>query len=145
MDGFWQSWFPALMRGLNGLDAPARAAVLGECGKACARPVILPTYRALLEEAGGADGFFAMVGRRINGVSTACVQPDTAYDFFYPRCGCPLYEDGGVDDPALCECSRQSLLWLMRELFPDREPSVEVLESVLHGDTRCRLRVTLGR
>lgn len=145
MDGFWQSWFPALVRGLNGLDEPARSAVLGECGRACARPVILPTYRALLEEAGGADAFFTLVGRRINGVATQCVTADAVYDLLYPRCGCPLYEEGGVEDPALCECSRQSLLWLMRELFPDRDPAVEVLESVLCGNPRCRLRVTLRR
>ena len=51
----------------------------------------------------------------------------------------------GVDDPVLCECSRESLAGVMRAVFPRRDPKVELLGGVLRGDARCRLRVTLEK
>lgn len=128
MDDFYQSWFPALMLGLHTLDGDVRAGVLRECGKACARPTLLPLYRDLLAKAVDEDAFFRSIHRSIAAIDVECVQTGVMYDFCYPECGCPLHTEAGVNDAALCECSRQSLCWLMEELFTNKKPMVEVRE-----------------
>ena len=144
MDPFYRGWFAGWTRGMARLNEEQRSAVFSECGRACAAPEILPLYRRLLAAAPDADAFFRAVDAGVEGVAVDAVEPGASYDFLYARCCCPLHTDGGVDDPLLCECSRESLLWLMRSLFPERRPRVEMLESVLAGDGQCRLRVWLN-
>jgi hypothetical protein len=144
MDSFTQGWLAGWTRGMAKLSEKQRAAVFAECGKACATPELLPLYRQMFAEAKNADAFFTAVNRDVDGLSVDTVEPGTVYDFCYPRCLCPLHTEGGVNDGTLCECSRESLLWLMRELFPGRRPKVELLQSILRGDRQCRLRVRLS-
>lgn len=144
MDVFYPGFMAGLMRGLNQLPADESSAVLAECGKACATPAILPAFRVLLEKADNTDDFFASIAGVFEGSKVIIVTPDKAYDFCYPSCLCPLHEECGINDARLCECSRQSLLFLMRELFPQRTPQVELMETVLKGDPQCRLRVRLS-
>lgn len=61
----------------------------------------------------------------------------------YPRCLCPQVEAGFVAAPTHCECSRQSILYVLETLLPGREIEVETLETVLAGGAECRFRVTV--
>lgn len=61
----------------------------------------------------------------------------------YPRCLCPQVEAGFVAAPTHCECSRQSILYVLETLLPGREIEVVTLETVLAGGTECRFRVTV--
>ena len=45
---------------------------------------------------------------------------------------------------AHCECSRQSILYVLEELLPGRDIRVEELETVLSGGEKCRFRVIVG-
>jgi hypothetical protein len=144
MDYFYRGWLAGWARGMLALDEKARATVLSECGRACAAPEMLPLYRAILEKTDETHAFFMTVDAEVGGVAVETVAHGRTYDFVYDRCLCPLHTEGGVEDPMLCECSRESLAWLMRTLFPSYAPSVELLESVLCKDARCRLRVSLA-
>jgi hypothetical protein len=144
MDAFYGSWFTGWAEGMHCLDDQARTRALAKCGQACAAPAILPLYRDMLQKAGSAAAFFTAVDADMDGVTVQTVQLGEIVDFIYEKCGCPLHTEQGIDDPMLCVCSRESLAWVMRQLFTSREPQVELLESVLRGDGRCRLRVTLA-
>lgn len=50
---------------------------------------------------------------------------------------------GGPGDPGHCECSRQSVLYILETLLPERAVTVETLETVLGGAEKCRFRVTV--
>ena len=56
----------------------------------------------------------------------------------------PRLDDGFVDSAAHCECSRQSILYVLEELLPGRDIRVEELETVLSGGEKCRFRVIVG-
>ena len=131
------------MRGIEKCNVAERAPLFRECGRTCARPKILPMYQQLLKQAGDASAFFAAVNHDVEGVTVQAEEPGRVYDFCYARCLCPIYEECGVNNSLLCECSRESLQYVMRELFPEKNPQVALLASVLRGDPECRLRVTL--
>ena len=56
----------------------------------------------------------------------------------------PQVAAGFVETPAHCECSRQSILYVLRELLPGRRIRGETLRTVLSGGGECRFRVTVG-
>ena len=139
-DTFYRDWFAAWMRGMEKCTVTERAYVFRECGKNCARPEILPMYQQLLKREGNAEAFFIAVNRDVEGVTVRTVKPGRIYDFCYASCLCPIYEECGVNNGLLCECSLESLRYVMRELFPAAPPQVELLTSVLRGDSECRFR-----
>ncbi|MCE5342830.1 MAG: hypothetical protein LLF96_04470 [Eubacteriales bacterium] len=141
MDPFYPNWQAGWLRGMAKLGEAERATVFAECGKACAQPELLPIFQGMLAKAAEPNDFFTAVDAEIEGISVNVIQPGETYDFIYPRCLCPLHTQCGVQDALLCECSRGNQLYLMRMLFPERTPHVEILESVLRGDAQCRLRV----
>lgn len=143
MDPFYANWLAGLTQGLEELEPASRTKVLLACGKACAAPEILPIYQKILARSETPDAFFQTVNNEMEGMSVRTIQPGCEYDFCYPNCYCPLHADCECTNPILCECSRESLAWVMRSLFPDSLPQVELLNSILRGDPVCRLRVRL--
>lgn len=81
---------------------------------------------------GETEGFFAKV-----------LEPGRRYELGYPRCVCPEVLSGGEKDPAHCECSRQSILYILETLLPGKSIQVERMETVLEGAERCRFTVTI--
>ena len=81
---------------------------------------------------GDLEGFFARV-----------LEPGRVYEVGYPHCVCPEVRSGAVRDPAHCECSRQSVLYILNTLMPENTITVETRETVLGGGNRCRFRVTV--
>lgn len=65
------------------------------------------------------------------------------YEIGYPRCVCPDVLNGSVTDATHCECSRQSVLYILENLLPEKKIQVEILETVLSGGERCCFRVTV--
>ena len=50
---------------------------------------------------------------------------------------------GETADAAHCECSRQSVLYILEQLLPERHITVRTVETVLGGGTCCRFAVTV--
>ena len=69
------------------------------------------------------------------------IEPGRIYEMGYPRCVCP--EARETRDPAHCECSRQSVLYILETLLPGKTVTVETVETVLSGAGKCRFRVTV--
>lgn len=72
------------------------------------------------------------------------IVPGRAWAMEYASCTCPLVAGGLADDPALCECSRRSVLFVLGELFPGSAFEVGLEEIVLSGGRACRFEIRLG-
>ena len=107
------------------------------CVKNTVLPVQLEQFRECgcsLDEQyrkyGDTDVFFAEI-----------IEPGRVYEMGYPRCVCP--EARETRDPAHCECSRQSVLYILETLLPGKTVTVVTVETVLGGAGKCRFRVTV--
>ena len=56
---------------------------------------------------------------------------------------CPEVVSGKIKDVSHCECSRQSVLYIIGNLLPDKNIRVEIIETVLGGAEKCRFKVTV--
>ena len=109
---------------------------------ACVKDRVLPAQRKLYHACDGdLDRVYggAMNG---NGYFGKVIEPGHIYELGYEKCTCPKVLSGEVTDPEQCECSRQSILYILSCLEPDSKFEVEILETVLRGAEHCRFRIT---
>lgn len=64
------------------------------------------------------------------------------YEMGYPRCVCPEALAGGKE-ASFCECSRQSMIYVLENMMPEKHIEVEIIETVLSGGEKCRFRVSI--
>ena len=102
------------------LPDDVRAALYRPCAEACVKGSVLEEQRRQFLECGGdLDRQYARYGRSAYFFADV-VEPGRVYEMGYPRCLCPQVAAGFVETPAHCECSRQSILYVLRELLPGR-------------------------
>ena len=137
---FFCRWFSGFAKGLDEMDAGSRSALLRQCAVCCADTGVLQSYKKLyLTVNGDRDAFYERLSE-LGNVSGEVVVPQKEYRVRFPECGCDLHNDCGVDTPALCECSRQSILYVAENVWND---SARVIpeETVLSGGRECRFRL----
>lgn len=138
-------FYRTLEEAIGRLPAEMRARLYRPCAEACVRDGVLVELRRQFEECGcDLDRQYAKYGRSPYFFADV-VEPGRVYEMGYPRCLCPQVEAGFTAAPTHCECSRQSILYVLEELLPGWEIAVETLETVLEGGSECRFRVTVGR
>ena len=109
---------------------------------ACVKDSVLPVQLGLYQSCNGyLDRVYgeAMNG---NGYFGKVIKPGHIYELGYETCTCQKVLSGKVTDPEQCECSRQSILFILSRLEPDSKFEVEILETVLRGAEHCRFRIT---
>ena len=52
-----------------------------------------------------------------------------------------IYSEG-YNNPQQCECSRQSILYILSQLEPDSQFDVRIENTILRGGGRCTFRIT---
>ena len=133
-----------LEEGIAKLPADVRGALYRPCAVDCVKDVVLTELRRQFEECGcDLDRQYTKYGRSEYFFADV-IEPGRVYEVGYPRCLCPQVDAGFVDSAAHCECSRQSILYVLEELLPGRDIRVEELETVLSGGEKCRFRVIVG-
>ena len=55
---------------------------------------------------------------------------------------CPKVKCGLRNHPQQCECSRQSILYILSQLEPDSHFEVRIENTILRGSDRCTFRIT---
>ena len=134
-------WFSGFEKGIEALAPQQRETFFCECGKNCVQQGTLDFYRQLYDSAAGElDAFFQKVNE-VPGLRAEVRMPGCQYAFYFADCTCMLHTQGYVNTPQLCECSRQSVLFVLHTLWPEKEFSVELTASILRGDDMCRLEI----
>lgn len=142
-ESFAKMWFQGFAEGINQLDGKERDLLFSCCAKRCADSFPVERYRRAHAQAGeDLTAFFRALDDGQN-IRTSEVVRDRVYRIQYPSCGCDLYTNGWVRDAVLCACSRQSLLYCLHAVMPERRFSVEAEETVLGGGDRCSFQVTV--
>jgi hypothetical protein len=110
---------------------------------ACVRDTVLPLQRRQFEECGHClDEQYRRYGNT-EFLNARVLEAGRVYEIGYPECVCPEVLSGAVTDPAHCECSRQSVLYILGELMPERKITVETIETILGGAKKCRFKATV--
>lgn len=139
-----QAFYRILEENIGKLPADERGALYRPSAINCVKDVVLTELRRQFEECGcDLDRQYAKYGRSEYFFADV-VEPERVYEMGYPRCLCPQVDAGFVQAPSHCECSRQSILYVLQELLPHKTIEVEILETVLSGAEKCRFRVVVG-
>ncbi len=109
---------------------------------ACVKDRVLPAQLELYQSCDG--DLDRVYGEAMNGSGYfgRVIEPGRVYELGYERCTCPKVLFGQITDPDQCNCSRQSILYILGRLEPNSSFEVEISETVLRGADYCRFRIT---
>ena len=134
--------------------------------------VVAPDYSQLdvrIHTHGKAEGYYRWIGKEIweysavfraigyydptlddivlyeNGEFFIGDEPGKIYELSYLECTCPKVKHGQRNHPQQCECSRQSILYILSQLEPDSQFDVRIENTILRGSDRCTFRITKNK
>ena len=112
------------------MDAEARSCLLRQCARKCADTGVLQAYKELHKAVqGDRNAFYTKMGE-LGGVRGEVIVPDREYNVYFPKCSCDLHTAGGVNTPKLCECSRQSVIYVGENIWKGEPFRVEQVDFV---------------
>lgn len=139
---FFNGWFTAFGEGLEKMDEKECSRLFSECACRCAKDAVKYLYRDLFDECkGDLDIFFSKLNEK-NGIDGKVIEKGKVYELIFYSCECPLKTEAGISSPRLCECSKESMIFVFKELVGDRDFSVQQIETILKGDNACHYRIT---
>ena len=97
--------------------------------------------KELYEKANGDIDVFFSEANELPGVRCETIEKGSAYDLYFMECTCGLHKQGYVSTPLLCECSRQSILYVLHSLWKNRKFNVAICGSILRGNPECKMRI----
>ena len=101
----------------------------------------LQIYKDLYKQAAGdLDQFFAKANE-LPGVRCETIEKGSVYDLYFMECTCGLHKQGYVSTPLLCECSKQSILYVLHSLWKNRQFNLSICGSILRGNPECKMRI----
>lgn len=138
-----QEYFKELEDGISKLPQAEQAKVFRGCAINCVKDTVMKEMRRQFDECGGSldeqykkygntEYFFARI-----------IESGHVYEMGYPRCFCPMVASEFAKDAVHCECSRQSIFYVLNNLLPGKKIEVERLGTVLSGAEKCTFRVTV--
>ncbi|MDO5126217.1 MAG: hypothetical protein Q4D54_00530 [Eubacteriales bacterium] len=136
---FYKEWFQGFSEGLEALDDNSRQCLLRCCAKKCADTGIVEIYKKhYIKVQGNRDEFYRTI-EELGGARGEVITPGKVYAIIFPQCVCDLHTTGGVNSQSLCECSRQSIVYVGRMIWgEDTRFSVKNQGTVLSGNKECR-------
>ena len=144
LNEFFLGWFRALEEGLEKLDTKECSQLFTGCARRCAKDAVKYLYRDLFDECkGNLDQFFLRLNEK-NGIDGRIIETGRVYELIFYSCECPLKTDAGISSPHLCECSKESMICVFKELAGERDFYLEQIETILKGDNACHYRITFS-
>lgn len=144
MDKNLKHWFEGFERGIESMRQGERETLFCECGKNCASGWLLNLYKDLYNKAGGDMDLFFDELNNMEGVKTEIVEKGRRYNLIFEKCVCGIHNEGYISSPHLCECSRQSIIYVMNSLLPNKKFDVEICSTILRGGKECRQSITMS-
>ncbi|MCH4182351.1 MAG: hypothetical protein LKF48_04180 [Prevotella sp.] len=125
------------------LPPSQQSVIFRKCAINCVSHGVLPFLKARYEKCeGNMDSFFSEQEDSEYSFQRV-IEPGRIYEMGYPKCLCFMYNMGFTKSEVHCECSRQSILFVLHELFPDNDFEVKTIGTVLGGFDKCTFRITV--
>ena len=138
---FFDKWFDGFNDGLDKMSVEECSRLFSKCAYKCACDALKYLYRDLFVDCNrDLDEFFSRVEEKKN-VRGRVVESGKVYDLIFSSCDCPIHTEAGIESNRLCECSRQSMICVFKELVPERRFHIECIKSILSGDEVCCHRI----
>jgi len=138
-----KEFFKTLECGIAKLPQAEQAQIFRPCAVNCASEYVLKEMRRQFEECGcSLDAQYKKYGNTEYFYANI-IESGHIYEMGYPKCFCPLVASGFVQSAVHCECSRQSIIYVLQNLLPGKDIKVETIETVLSGAPKCKFRVTV--
>ena len=138
---FFDKWIEGFNEGLELMNTDECSRLFSKCASKCACDALKYLYKDLFIECeNNLDKFFERVEEKKN-VKGRIVESGKIYELIFTNCDCPIHTEAGVKSSRLCECSRQSMICVFKELVPQRTFRIECVKSILSGDEICCHRI----
>lgn len=138
---FFCQWFKGFEKGLDEMDSCSRSCLLKHCAKHCADTGVLQSYLKLYQTVNGdRDAFYSRL-RETGNARGEVVVSNKEYLIYFPECACDIHTRFGIHTANLCECSRQSIIYVGKNVWQDSRIRVEQEETILSGAAACRFRI----
>ena len=108
----------------------------------CVKDSVLPIHQQIYAKYGGDFDRIYSEGYNSKSYQGRVIEPGKVYELSYLECSCPKVKCGLISNPEQCECSRQSILFILSQLEPDSGFDVQIENTILRGGDRCTFRIT---
>lgn len=144
MSDFIKDWFGWFEQGTACLKQEEKEKLFRKCGQNCADSGIIEVYKKIYRDSkNDLDVYFTRLNE-LDSVGGNVLQPGKEYEVIFTECLCDLHTMGYVNSDFICECSRQSILYVMNTLEPKIDFEVQKITSVLSGDHECRFHIRIN-
>ena len=144
MDKDLKYWFEGFETGIENMKQQERETLFFECGKRCAKRWVLNLYKDLYDKVNGDMDLFFEELNKAEGVRAEIVEAGKKYHLIFEKCVCGMHNAGYINSPHLCECSRQSVMYVMNSIAPNEKFDVEICSTILRGGKECRQSITMS-
>ncbi len=108
----------------------------------CVKDHVLPIHQQIYAKYNGDFDRIYSEGYNSKSYQGRVIEPGKVYELSYLECSCPKVKCGLRSNPEQCECSRQSILFILSQLEPDSRFDVRIEDTILRGGERCTFRIT---
>ena len=141
MNPFFETWFQSLDQGLEKLSPPECRCLFSECAAQCGKDALDHLYQNLFADCkGDLDEFFSRL-QEIKGVNGRVIESGCSYEIIFESCNCDLHTEANMNSARLCECSRQSVIYVGENIWKGESFRVEQVETILSGARECKFRI----
>ncbi len=139
---FFCQWFKGFANGLDEMDSDSRSRLLKHCAKCCADTGVLQSHLKLHQSVNGnRDEFYSRL-HELGNVRGEIAVPGKEYFVYFPDCACDIHTAADVNSPNLCECSRQSIIYVAESVWKGSKIRVEQMKTVLSRDSECKFKIS---
>ena len=108
----------------------------------CVKDCVLPLHKQIYDKYNGDFDRIYSEGYNSRSYQGRVIRPGLEYELSYLECSCPKVKCGLRTNPNQCECSRQSILYILSQLEPASQFNVQIVNTILRGGDRCTFRIT---
>jgi len=144
VDEHLKYWFKGFENAIEHMEKQERESFLFECAKNCVNRGVRNLYGNLYDKVNGDMDLFFKEINNIENVKSEIIESGKKYYMLFKKCTCTLHNEGYMDSPLLCECSRQSVIYVFNSIMSNKDFDVAICSTILRGGTECKFSIQIN-